>query len=130
MDDNVFEALARLLGQLCVEADGSGSMIAASPFGFHALEEEPLHFHAHERSPFCDERWLVAECQAPSVDGEGGRGYGWGHDISPYYQTRVFEIDDDRRRSGFGRRGGSVAGSGGRGREEKNSGGVAALFCA
>ena len=43
MDNDVFQALWRLLGQFGVEPDVAGTGVAASPFGLHPLHEEPLH---------------------------------------------------------------------------------------
>ena len=39
MDDDVFEEVLRLLHQFGVKADLAGAVVAASPLGFHALEE-------------------------------------------------------------------------------------------
>jgi len=39
VNDNVFEQILRLLHQFCVKADVSRLMIAASPLGFHSLQE-------------------------------------------------------------------------------------------
>jgi hypothetical protein len=56
VDDDVFEAFARFLGQVRIEPDGGGAGGAATPFGFHLLNEEALHVHGHERLPFRDQR--------------------------------------------------------------------------
>lgn len=44
--DDVFEALRRLAGQVGVQADRPGSVVAASPAGFHAADVEAGDFHA------------------------------------------------------------------------------------
>ena len=40
VDNDVFEALDRFLGQFSVEADTPCAGVAASPFGFHLLHEK------------------------------------------------------------------------------------------
>src|SRR5262249_20608607 len=49
--DDVFEALSWLLGQLRVEAYTACPVVAASPFGFHALHKEPLYLQPQQRLP-------------------------------------------------------------------------------
>ena len=45
VDDDVFEKVLWLLDEFCVQADVGGFVIAASPFGFHALEEVGGYLH-------------------------------------------------------------------------------------
>ncbi len=55
VNDHVFQEILRLRHELRVEADVSCLMIAASPLGFHPLQEIPGHFHVQLRLPFLDE---------------------------------------------------------------------------
>ena len=54
VNDDVLQALARLLGEFSVEADSARLAGAAAPFRFHPLNEEPIDFDMHERLPFRD----------------------------------------------------------------------------
>lgn len=47
MHHDVFETLARFPGEIGIEPDVGGAMAAASPLGFHALDEVALHLHAN-----------------------------------------------------------------------------------
>ena len=55
VDDEVFEALGGLFGEVRVEADGSGEVVAASPACFHALDEELPGLDAEAGFPLGDE---------------------------------------------------------------------------
>ena len=56
VDDDVFQAFARLFCEVRIEADAGGAAAAAAPFRFHSLDEEAVHVDAHEGFPFCDQR--------------------------------------------------------------------------
>ncbi len=47
VDDEVFEALGGLFGEVGVETDGAGVVIATAPLGFHLLDEDPFHLYAY-----------------------------------------------------------------------------------
>jgi hypothetical protein len=51
MHHNVFQALLRLLGKFCVEANRPSAVIATSPLGLHLLDVEPLTQHFAVRAP-------------------------------------------------------------------------------
>jgi len=53
--DGIFETLPWLLGQLRVEAESACPVVAASPFGFHALHKESLYLHPHQWLPSSDQ---------------------------------------------------------------------------
>ncbi len=57
MDDQVFEANRRLLGEVRVQADGARVVIATSPFRPHLSHVESIHLHAHAFLPLGDQRW-------------------------------------------------------------------------
>src|SRR3989442_15679373 len=51
VENNVFEALRWLLGQLGIEANRACLVVTAPPLGLHPLHEEPLQSHAQQRLP-------------------------------------------------------------------------------
>ena len=51
VDDHVFEQSFRLFDQLGVQSDVPSAMIAASPLGFHALEEIAVDLYTKFRFP-------------------------------------------------------------------------------
>jgi hypothetical protein len=57
VNDDLFEALRRLLRELRIKANRRRLTVAASPLGLHPLHEEPLQFDAHQRLPFQNQRW-------------------------------------------------------------------------
>lgn len=56
VNDYVFKTLPRLLGEVSIQANCAGGMIAASPFCFHSPHKKSLHFHLHQLFPFCNQR--------------------------------------------------------------------------
>ncbi|MNL69404.1 hypothetical protein D3C87_1942610 [compost metagenome] len=55
MHDHIFEQVTRLLGQFRVEPNVSLTMIAATPFGFHPLQEVAIDLHADTWLPVFDQ---------------------------------------------------------------------------
>jgi len=55
MNHDIFQTFTWLLGQFRIETDAFGVTVATSPLGLHALYEEPLHLHTHDRLPFRDQ---------------------------------------------------------------------------
>ena len=43
VNNDILEALFRLLGEFGIETDSAGSWVAATPLGFHPLHVEPAH---------------------------------------------------------------------------------------
>src|SRR5665811_2563171 len=56
VNQDVFQTLYRLLGQLGVQADCARRMVAAPPLRLHPLDEEPLHAHAQLTLPSTKQR--------------------------------------------------------------------------
>src|SRR5437870_4243438 len=56
VDDDVFEQVLRLLHEFSVETDMAGAVVAASPLGFHPLQEISADFHFQLGLPLFDER--------------------------------------------------------------------------
>lgn len=56
VDDDVFEAFRGFFGEVGGEADVARGRVAASPAGFHPLDEKLGDFDAHQPFPFGDER--------------------------------------------------------------------------
>ena len=54
VEQDVFQALARLFGEFGVEADVAGVVVAASPASFHVLYEDAVYVYAKNWFPFCD----------------------------------------------------------------------------
>ncbi len=73
VDDDVFEEVFGLGDELGVEADVMGSVFAAAPFGFHALEEVGGDFDFELGFPLLDDlgNRFVQEGFVPIVD-DGG----------------------------------------------------------
>ena len=57
VQDDIFEALFRLLGELGVQANGAGGRIAAAPLGLHLLYEEAADLDVKPWLPSLDQRW-------------------------------------------------------------------------
>src|SRR5450759_2374443 len=57
VDDDVFEALHRLLGEFKVQPDAVGLGIASAPSRFHFLDAPLSDHNTQDRLPFLDERW-------------------------------------------------------------------------
>jgi hypothetical protein len=55
VDHYVFQALGRFAGQVGIEADVGGFVIAAAPLGFHALNEEAVDRYFQDGLPLGDE---------------------------------------------------------------------------
>jgi hypothetical protein len=67
VNDNIFYQITRLLHQFYVEAHVSRLVIAASPFGFHLLQEILGNFQLQLRLPFLDQyghNWPSDEVEA------------------------------------------------------------------
>lgn len=60
MDQDIFEALARLLCKVRVRPDAVCSRIPASPFRFRPLKKEMFHLHAYYGSHFAINSGTVA----------------------------------------------------------------------
>ncbi len=52
MNDNVFEQILRLLHEFCIEADMPSTVVTATPFCLHPLEEIASDLHFELRLPF------------------------------------------------------------------------------
>ena len=57
VNDKIFQTLARLLGEVGVQSDCVGAVIAATPLGFHALHKKPMNLHSQQWLPFCNHYW-------------------------------------------------------------------------
>ena len=55
MNDDVFKAFRRFLGEIGVETNAACNRVAATPFGLHPPHKKPLHLHADVRLPFRDQ---------------------------------------------------------------------------
>ena len=56
MDDEIFEALRWFFGEVGVETDGAGVVVATAPLGFHPLDVAAFRLHAKAWLPFRDQR--------------------------------------------------------------------------
>jgi len=67
---NIFEEILRFFHQFGIEANVSCPAVAASPLGFHPLQEIASNFHPQLDFPFIDERryYLVEQGFVPFVD--------------------------------------------------------------
>lgn len=54
MHNDVFQALARFFGQVCVQSNGARRRIAASPLGLHSLHKHPTD--QRQRASGCQDR--------------------------------------------------------------------------
>ena len=120
MHHDIFEEILWLLHELRVEADVAGAVVAASPLGFHPLQEIALEFHFQLWLLFLDEgrHDFVQKGLVPLVDdlgafpgiaagahGEGDslvvkrdEGLGFpmddGQQVSPPPKAMIFSIDE------------------------------------
>src|SRR5262249_45454479 len=70
MHHHVLEQVLRLLHEFCVEADVARPAVAATPLGFHALEEVAGHLHPELWLPPADQSGycIVQEGLVPFMD--------------------------------------------------------------
>ena len=52
VNDDVFEAFPRLPGEVGIQSDRARTVIAATPFRLHSLDEEPTHPDPYQPLPF------------------------------------------------------------------------------
>src|ERR1700693_3054154 len=54
MDNDIFEAFAWFLREICVQPDAASVRVAAPPFRLHLLYKDALHRYAHHGRPLRD----------------------------------------------------------------------------
>jgi hypothetical protein len=55
VNDNVLKAFPRLSGEVRIQSDGPGAVVAATPFRLHSLNEKSPHPYTHQPFPFVDQ---------------------------------------------------------------------------
>jgi hypothetical protein len=55
MDENIFQAILRFLGQFQIAPDALGKDVASSPLGFHLLDRPLVDLHTNDILPFIDQ---------------------------------------------------------------------------
>jgi hypothetical protein len=56
VDDNIFKTFQWLSGEIGIQSNGAGAIIAATPFRLHPLDENSPHPYPYQPLPFFNQR--------------------------------------------------------------------------